>query len=87
VNGHPCFVISSSGGTAQEGGTQSLWVDEKTFLLRRLVTDYTTAGWTGTVGGKTLTIAAGKSHLDHRFTNERLNKAIPDSAFTVPFAQ
>ncbi len=67
--------------------TQSLWIDEKTFLLRRAVEDYEVEEHTVTIAGKTTNFPTMKSHDEQNLTNERLNLPIPDSTFTLPPVQ
>lgn len=74
VDGKPCYLVTASLVTATTATSRSFWVDEKTFLLRRWHTDISATAL-GT---------AVESHIDQRFTNERLNEAISKSAFTLP---
>jgi RNA polymerase sigma factor (sigma-70 family) len=77
VDGHHCYLVTSSLVAAAVTTSRSFWVDEKTFLLRRSLIDIS-----GTALGTSV-----QSHIDQRFKNERLNEAVPDSAFTLPPSQ
>lgn len=87
IDGHPCYVVTSSRVSATHPQKAAFWVDEKTFLLRRYMSDASGTAFSVRIGGVTHEIPAIKSHNDERFTNERLNEAIPDSAFTLPPSQ
>ena len=87
VQGHPCYVLTSHSVSTARSETQSLWIDEKTFLLRRSVSDFEHADFTFFIKGKPQTIPASKSHDEENFTNERTNQPIPDSTFTLPPVQ
>ena len=77
VDGQRCYLVTASLVTSVTTMSRSFWVDEKTFLLRRWLTDISTSA-----NGM-----AVRSQIDQRFTNERLNEAIPDSIFTLPPSQ
>ena len=85
VDGHPCYVVTNSLGTATNALTGYFWIDEKTFLLRRYVQDSDSQEFE--IPGQSHVVPAMKLHNDERFTKERLNEDIPDSTFTVPAAQ
>ena len=87
VQGHPCYVLTSHSVSATRSETQSLWIDEKTLLLRRSVSDFEHADFTFFIKGKPQTIPASKSHAEESFTNERINQPIPDSTFALPPVQ
>lgn len=84
VDGQPCYLVTTHHRTAKNVTTQSFWIDEKTFLLRRNVSDYDTSAWTVILAGKPLSMPAAKSHVDQRFTNDNLPIPIPESVFTLP---
>ena len=84
VDGHPCYVVTSSLAKPTASMAQTFWIDEKTFLLRRLVSDADTSAVSFTIAGKKHDVPAAKSHDDQRFTGERPNESIPDSVFAVP---
>ena len=86
-DGQDCYVLTAHLATAGNNETESLWIDEKTFLLRRSVSDNDSAARTFIIAGKPHLIPAMKSHDDQRFTNERINQPIPDSTFTLPAVQ
>ena len=77
VDGHHCYLITSSLSTSVSTTSRSFWVDEETFLLRRSLINISSV-----VLGTAI-----QSHIDQRFTDEHLNEAIPDSAFAPPTAQ
>ena len=87
VDGHPCYVVTNSLGTATDSLMGYFWIDEKTFLLRRYVQDSDSQAQTLEIAGQSRVVPAMKLHNDERFTKERLNEDIPDSTFTVPAAQ
>ena len=87
VDGHSCYVLTSHRMTGKNTMTESVWIDEKTFLLRRLVSDSDNSARAITIGGTQHIIPAIKSHVDERFTDEHVNGAIPESTFTVPAVQ
>ena len=87
VDGHSCYVLTSHRMTGKNTMTESVWIDEKTFLLRRLVSDSDNSARAITIGGTQHIIPAIKSHVDERFTDEHLNEAIPDGTFTLPAVQ
>ena len=64
-----------------------LWIDEKTFLLRRSLSDSDNEVHTPAFIGHAAAVVNVKSHDDEQFTDQRLNETIPDSTFTVPAAQ
>jgi len=67
---------------------EAFWIDKKTFLLRRVVTDSDTAAQTIPVGAAgNQAIPALKMHQEQNYTNERVNAPLPDSTFTLPAAQ
>jgi RNA polymerase sigma factor (sigma-70 family) len=82
-----CYVVTASLVTSKATSASTLWIDEKTFLLRRYVTDNEMSAQTIDIGGKSQSFPASKSHNTESFTNERLNQAIPDSAFALPPSQ
>lgn len=85
--GHPCYIVTSHSISATRSETQSLWIDEKTFLLRRIVSDYVHSEFTFFLGGKKHTLPASKTHDEQNITNQRLNQPIPDSVFALPPTQ
>ena len=87
VAGHSCYVVTSSLASATQPQRATFWIDEKTFLLRRYVRDASGRAFSVRIGGVNHEIPAIRSHNDERFTNERLNETIPDSAFTLPPSQ
>lgn len=82
-----CYVLTGHLKTPQMTQTTSLWVDKKTYLLRRSVSDINSAAQTIQVGGNSYSLPATKMHNDEHFTNERLNQPIPESTFTLPPVQ
>jgi len=70
LDGQLCYVLTAHTASPQRSVTNSVWIDEKTFRLRRSVSDIAGEG--------------GKLHLDERFTNEHVNSPIPDSTFALP---
>lgn len=67
---------------------EAFWIDKKTFLLRRIVTDSDTAAGTIPDGkGGNQALPALKMHQEENYTNERVNAPLPDSTFTLPAAQ
>ncbi len=87
VQGQPCYVLTSRLNKANDTQTKYLWVDETTFLLRRIVSDNKNDARTIFIGGEQHIIPAINSHSEENFTNERLNQPIPDSTFTLPPVQ
>ncbi len=73
VDGHACYHLTATVVTIKD----SFWIDQKTFLLLRLVEDSS-----DTVPGKSISL-----HEDQRFTNEKLDVALPDSIFATPTGQ
>lgn len=73
VDGHACYHLTATDPT----GVRDFWIDRTTFLLRRLVEDSS-----NTVSGKSISL-----HQDQRFTNEKLDVALPDSVFASPTVQ
>lgn len=66
---------------------EAFWIDKKTFLLRRVVTDSDTAAGTIPDGkGGTQAMPALKMHQEENYTNERINALLPGSTFTLPAA-
>ena len=87
VDGHPCYVVTSHFVSATRSETESLWIDEKTYLLRRRYSDSEHTAFTFFMGGKKHILPASKIHDEENFTNERINNAIPGSAFALPPVQ
>jgi len=87
VDGHPCYVVTSSLVTDTLALTSFFWIDEKTFLLRRHVSDTDALATSFVIAGRKQDMPATNSHEDQRFTDERLNEAIPDDTFTLPAFQ
>lgn len=90
VDGQACYVLTAHSATIQpvnktERG--SLWIDERTFLVRRYVLEGKVVTQAVVIGGRSVQAITVKSRLDQRFTNERLNEAIPDSTFALPPVQ
>ncbi len=84
IEWHPCYIVTSSLKTSTAALTGAFWIDEKTFLLRRYVSDSSIAATSFVIAGNKQDIPATQSHEDQTFTNVRLNEAIPDSVFTLP---
>lgn len=83
---HPCYVLTPHSSAL--AGLATLWIDKKTFLLRRTVTDYDTAAQIVPVGGAgNQAIPAMKMHQEETYTNEQVNEAIASSTFTLPAAR
>ena len=87
AGGQPCYVLTAHMAQDNGSSTQSLWIDEKTFLLRRSLSDSNSEVHTPAIMGNAAAIVNVKSHDDEQFTDQRLNETIPDSTFTVPAAQ
>ena len=87
IQGHRCYVLTARFVSATRNDAQSLWIDEKTFLLRRSMSDFEHTEFTFFISGKKHTLPASKSHDEENYTSERLNEAIPDSAFALPPVQ
>jgi len=87
VGGRLCYVLTTQAAISERRTTRSLWIDEKTFLLRRAVSDSSGVLQLPAHGGQGPSSIAMRAHDDERFTNERLNEAIPDSAFTLSPSQ
>ncbi len=87
VGGQLCYVLTAQLKTATLDETEHLWIDEKTFLLRRLVDDRQQQNQTITTSNTPHFLPDSKSHIDEQFTDERLNAAIPDSTFALPPVQ
>jgi len=87
VGGRLCYVLTTQAAISELPTTRSLWIDEKTFLLCRSVSDSSGILQLPAHAGQGPSSIAMKSHDDERFTNERLNENIPDSTFTLPTAQ
>ena len=87
AQGQPCYVLTANMKTPTLTETEYLWVDEKTYLLRRLISDREQAAQTLTVGGKPLSLPASQTHMEEQFTDERINQPIPNSTFTLPAVQ
>ena len=87
VGGHPCYVVTTHLKTPARTETAYLWVDEKNFLLRRLVTESNSLAQTKEAAGTPIDMPAMQSHADERFTNDHLNEAIPESNFVLPATQ
>ncbi len=84
VEGQPCYVLTAHLTTPVISQTQYLWIDEKTFLLRRLVTGRQSAAQSKEAASTPIDLPAMQTHIDERFTDIRLNETIPDSAFSLP---
>lgn len=87
IDGHLCYVLTAHLVSTNGSLTQSLWIDQKTFLLRSCVSDSDSKEQTFVVAGQSHVVPATKSHNVEMFTNERLNPPIPDSTFTLPAVQ
>ena len=87
MDGLRCYILTTHTETAAMSETRSVWVDAKTFLLRRSASDSDGVLQMPAMSGQASRSVAMKSHDDQRFTNERLNETIPDGTFTVPVAQ
>ncbi len=68
VDGHPCYVVTNSLGTATDSLMGYFWIDEKTFLLRRYVQDSDSQAQTLEIAGQSRVVPAMKLHNDERFT-------------------
>ena len=66
IGGHPCYRVSGTSAM----GSDTYWIDTKTFLLRRLVSDFAGGGF--------------QLHHDETFSGERLNAPIPATTFALP---
>lgn len=73
VDGHACFHLTA----ARASGTWNYWIDQKTFLLRRIVTDDRGKG----------TVNDAHMQDDRRFTHEKLDAPIDDRIFALPVGQ
>ncbi len=87
VDGQDCYVLTAHLKTSEIAETISVWINEKTYLLRRLVEDTDSVAQTVPVNGKPLPLPAIKMHNEEYFSNERLDEAIPDSTFALPPVQ
>ena len=90
VDGQKCYVLAAH-STATQSSPKTmealLWIDEKTFLIRRYALE--TDGLTQPVvlGGRSFPSTTIKMHSDQRFTDEHINQPIPDSTFALPPVQ
>ena len=84
ADGQACYVLTSHSTSPTRTETVYLWVDEKSFLLRRLVTGRRSAAQSKESASNPIDLPAMQTHMDEQFTNIRLNAPIPDSAFTLP---
>ncbi len=84
VNGQSCYVLTPHAPSF--ASAEVLWIDKKTFLLRRSVSDSDTPAQTFIVAGTSHAIPALKTHKEENFTNERVNEPLPGSTFTLPAA-
>lgn len=67
---------------------EAYWIDKKTFLLRRIVTDSDPAADpVPAFAAKDEALPALKIHNEENYTNERINAPLPGSTFTLPAAQ
>lgn len=82
LQGHPCYALAAR--SQMLSGSESLWIDKQTFLLRRLVSDTDTAAQTFTVGGIAHAVPAMKVHEEQNFSNECVNEMISGSTFALP---
>ena len=87
VDGQPCYILTARNVTTKRTATRSLWIDEKTFLLRRSSSDTNGVTQIPSLMGQASYTVTLKSHDDQRFTDERLNETIPNSAFTLSPSQ
>ncbi len=87
IGGHLCYILTAHSVSITQSTTQSLWIDKKTFLVRRYISDFDNVARTFFIGGRKQTIPAMNSHSEENFTNERLNETILDSAFALPPVQ
>jgi len=87
LDGQACYVLTAYLETPEVAETTSLWIDEKTYLLRRSVSDVNSAPQTLQISGNPYSQSATKTHNDEHFTNQRLNEPIPDSTFALPPTQ
>lgn len=87
IEGLPYFVLTAHLTAPALNETESLWIDEKTFLLRRSVSDDETAAQTFVIQGQSHAVPAMKTHSEQDFTHEKLNQPIIESTFRVPITQ
>ncbi len=87
IDGVPCYVLTAHLDTPAVQETEADWVDEKTFLLRRCVSDNKGPAHTISFNGQSVAAPAVNVHLEENFTNERINQPILDSTFTLPAVQ
>lgn len=73
VDGHACFHLTA----ARASGTSDYWIDAKTFLFRRIVTDSSGKGAVNPV----------RLQQDQRFTHEKLDAPIDARVFALPVGQ
>ena len=82
--GQPCYVLTTHLISPTRTETAYLWVDEKSLLMRRLVTEGKSIAQTKEAVGSPIDLPAMQTHADERFTYNNLNETIPESAFTLP---
>ncbi len=87
VEGQKCYVLAAHSVETDKTMATSLWIDEKTFLVRRYVFEGDGTNPAVVIGGRSIPATTIKSRSDQRFTNERLNQPIPDSTFALPPVQ
>ncbi len=73
VDGHACFHLTAARAT----GTADYWIDQKTFLFRRIATDSSGKGAINPI----------RLQQDQRFTHEKLDSPIDDRVFALPVGQ
>ena len=84
IEGVPYYVLTAHLDAANLRATESLWIDEKTFLLRRSLSDNEMTAKTFVISGQSHAIPAMKMHNEQNFTNEKQDILIPDSTFALP---
>lgn len=87
IEGVPYYVLTAHLDAPSLRATESLWIDEKTFLLRRFISDDETAAKTFVISGQSHAIPAMKMHNEQNFTGEKRDTLIPDSPFALPAVQ
>ncbi len=83
----PYYVLTAHLDALNLRTTESLWIDEKTFLLRRYLSDNEMTTRTFVISGQSHAVPAMKIHNEQNFTDEKRNLPIPDSIFALPAVQ
>ena len=84
IEGVPYYVLTAHLDAPEMRATESLWIDEKTFLLRRSLSDNEMTAKTFVISGQSHAVPAMKMHNEQNFTNEKRDASIPDSTFALP---